>query len=469
MKIKHILLLLLTILISNITFAQTNYSCKEALEKLIKLIEKDYPGFNEKTKDKIAYEYFKKSLIEKSKSTTDKDCLLLLKEYTSFFRDSHIFFIDASNSLKALKVDKKEVVKNIRVSLNKILVSKDTLEGIWKNEDFKIGMVKEKNNSYKGFIISSNDKYWQPNDVLFTLDNKKNLKYFNNDLTFFDDTYALIDQTTLRFTKLRSYFIKDNSDGFSSDIIRDKINKLEGFYVEKLTKKTTLIKLKSFDYPFVEKIEKLITDNKKLIENTENLIIDLRDNGGGTTTAYSPLLPYIMTGKARSLNIEFLVTDFLISGIENYLKKLPNNEKNKQKIQELNKNVAFYKQNMGKFVLNPDEKRVEEYSFDAIERSPKQVIFLTNKKVGSSAEALLLLAKQSKKVKVMGTPTFGVLDYASARITNYDCGGNTLVLPTYRSLRLPDYPIDNIGVQPDIYLDDSVENWVKYAIQYLEN
>ncbi len=34
---------------------------------------------------------------------------------------------------------------------------------------------------------------------------------------------------------------------------------------------------------------------------------------------------------------------------------------------------------------------------------------------------------------------------------------------------LPDYPIDNIGVQPDIYLDKSVENWIQFAVNYLEN
>jgi hypothetical protein len=36
-------------------------------------------------------------------------------------------------------------------------------------------------------------------------------------------------------------------------------------------------------------------------------------------------------------------------------------------------------------------------------------------------------------------------------------------------LRLPEYPIDNIGLQPDIYLDSNVINWIKYAQDYLEN
>jgi hypothetical protein len=35
-------------------------------------------------------------------------------------------------------------------------------------------------------------------------------------------------------------------------------------------------------------------------------------------------------------------------------------------------------------------------------------------------------------------------------------------------MRLPDYPIDNIGIQPDIYLDETVKDWVSYALDYLE-
>ena len=40
-------------------------------------------------------------------------------------------------------------------------------------------------------------------------------------------------------------------------------------------------------------------------------------------------------------------------------------------------------------------------------------------------------------------------------------------LPTYRSLRLPDYPIENIGMQADLYLDNSIKDWAKFAFDYL--
>ena len=52
MKIK-IVLTLVVVFLTNIVYAQSVCECSNALELLIKKIESDYPGFEEKTKDKI--------------------------------------------------------------------------------------------------------------------------------------------------------------------------------------------------------------------------------------------------------------------------------------------------------------------------------------------------------------------------------------------------------------------------------
>ena len=78
-------------------------------------------------------------------------------------------------------------------------------------------------------------------------------------------------------------------------------------------------------------------------------------------------------------------------------------------------------------------------------------------------------ARQSKKAKVLGTPTYGALDYGTASFFNFECKNYKLMMPSWISIRLPDYPIDNIGIQPDIYLDKSVKDWIQFAVDYLEN
>lgn len=449
--------------------ARAQDSCEKELQKLIVTVESNYPGFSEKTKNKVAYDYFKDNLKKRSSTCKADGCLALLKEYLSFFRDGHLFIVDNSSYLQRVRMDKKETFKPGNYWFRKITHSKDSLEGIWKNEDFRVGIFKTERNTYKALIISARDPRWKPNDVLFSLNPNYQGNYHSSDTSYFKDTYSLKNPNTLFFQKTRHYFLKDNENALDSIDVTNQLNRLLGLYIEKLNPKTTLIKLEKFDYPFVGKIEKLMKDNRQLLESSENLIIDLRDNGGGTTDAFAPLMPYIMTGKTRSMNVEHLITDFLISGIENYSKGLPDDDVHKSQKSELKEKLNYYKENLGKFVLNPTQGRVEVNSYDQALKNPNKIVFLVNNKVGSSAEALLLLAKQSQKVKVIGTPTQGVLDYANAYISKYSYNGFPLIIPTYRSLRLPDYPIDNIGIQPDIYLDNTVQNWIEFAIEYLQN
>lgn len=466
---KTLLFLFTIIILSPFSWAHAQSDCGRELQKLIVVVESNYPGFSEKTKNKIAYNYFKDQLINKSSMANANDCLAILKEYLTFFRDGHLFIVDNFSYLQRGKMDKKEILKPSYNWYKKIINSKDSLEGIWKNEDFKVGVIKTQSNSYKALIISARDSYWKPNDILFSLDPNHQGNYHNNDTSYFKDSYTLKNPKTLFFNKTRHYFLKDNANTLDSIEIKNRLDKLLGLYIEKLTPKTTLLKLEKFDYSFVEKIAKLIKGNSQLLEKSENLIIDLRGNGGGTTDAFAPLMPYIMTGKTRSMNVEHLITGFLISGIENYSNGLPNDEEHKSQKSELKEKIIYYKENLGKFVLNSGQGKVDINNYEPIAKSPKKIVFLVDNKVGSSAEALLLLAKQSQKVKVIGTPTQGVLDYANAYISNYSYNGLPLIIPTYRSLRLPDYPIDNIGIQPDIYLDTSVSDWIRFAIEYLEN
>ncbi|RXJ43733.1 hypothetical protein ESZ48_19080 [Gelidibacter gilvus] len=287
----------------------------------------------------------------------------------------------------------------------------------------------------------------------------------------FKDTFKVYEDYLLYINNLKSTFIKQDPNR-KLDLVEvtKRINELDGFYFEKLTEKSSLIRISSFNYPYVERIEKLIKDNRTAIENSENLIIDIRNNGGGTDGAYTELLPFIATNPIKNVGIELLSTQGLIDGITTYKNGLvaKDPEKNRDEIIEMERRLTIYKNNLGKFV-NLENKNVSIDTVQIAYKSPKQIIVLANDKVASAGENFLLKAKQSKKVKLMGIPTSGVLDYANSYFFKFGCDNYRLLLPTYRSLRLPNYPIDNIGIQPDIYLDKTVTDWVKYAVEYLEN
>ena len=397
-----------------------------------------------------------------------------MKKYTTFFKDRHIWILDSEQHNNIAKEQRNEPEKlNVNIAEFKRTLAKsmDKLEGIWKDENYSVGIKKTGEAQYTGFIIESDNPSWKEKEIKFQLNGEKDVTYYLSDHSLYTDTYTLYGDYLLHIHNLKSNFINQkNIEKLNTTEIENKINEVDGFYFKKLTAKSSLLRISSFNYPYVERIENLITDNNIAIEDSENLIIDIRNNGGGTDNAYKALLPLISTNPIRNIGNELLITKTLIDGVTNYKNGLVEKdpEKNKEEISELENRISIYKDNFGTYV-NLNDEIVTIDTIPLPKNSPKQVLILTNERVGSSAENFVLKAKQSKKVKILGTPTSGVLDYANAYFFEFGCDNYKLLLPTYRSLRLPDYPIDNIGIQPDVYIDESIKDWQQFALDYLEN
>ncbi len=464
MKTSIITFLILVISLSS--FSQDNCNCEQALGQLIKKMETEYPGFKVKTADTLIYRDFKERLILKSQSSKDANCYDLLKHYLSYFRDPHVYLIQTNieQEEQAVQADKKSETK-VDITLDDfhkhISKSNDELEGVWGSTYYKVGIIKI-DNEYQGFIIEASNDNWKANEIKFRLMDDGSANYYMGNHSLEEDNYELFDGSILSFKNINAAFIKElPKPKLTENEIALKLDKIKGFYFKKLTDKTSLLCISSFEDPYVEKIEKMVSDNQQAIENCENLIIDVRNNLGGTYDAYDEILPYIITNNTRGVGQEFLVTQTLIDGVEDWF----DDEAGKK---EARRWISMFEGNIGKFI-NTDTSDVYISEIIIAKNSPKQIAVLANKRTASSGEAFVLEAKQSKKVKILGVPTYGAIDYGSASLFNFGCENYELVMPTWRAMRLPDYPIDNIGIQPDIYLDKSVEDWVQFTVEYLEN
>ncbi|MDR6969524.1 hypothetical protein J2X31_003557 [Flavobacterium arsenatis] len=337
---------------SSFIFAQNNCNCDTALQNLVLKIESEYPGFQEKT-NRVAdlYKNQKSTLLLKVDSVKTQNCISILNEYISFFKDEHIYLQEKKKS-------------DIEVS-------------------------------------NQNEQKPQKTEI----------------------EARLLTQTI--------------------------------FY----------IKISSFKYENIVPLKNLVEQHKKQIEKAKAIIIDVRDNFGGTDDVYQPLLPYILTNPLRIMNVEFLSTQTLINGLRDYAVQNINKGAidSLKQVKEIEDGLKEYKDNLGKCVLYNNKKVIID-TIKLKSKSPTQVIILANSNVASAGENFLFSARQSKKVKIMGTPTMGVLDYGSIREFKFGCDNYELTLPTYRSVRLPNYPIDNIGIQPDLYLDDTIGDWLEFAI-----
>lgn len=471
---------LLILSISLFSFAQNESNCEQNLNLLIEKMESEYPGFQEKTPDKRMYNTFKERLIIKSQNISATDCFELLNDYLSFFRDAHIFLIGAKEfqeMKEAMENQKSQTNENKDPQPEKkseskadsehedfykyLSKTKDEIEGVWESDNYKVG-IRRVDDTYQGFIIEASNKNWKSKEIKFCLMQEGKANYYMGNHALREDKFELIDGSILSFEGIGSVFVKEFPEPkLTENEINLILDKKQGFHFTKLTDKTSLLCISSFDDRYVKKIEKIVSDNKQAIENCENLIIDIRNNGGGTYDAYDEILPYIITNNIRGIGSEFLVTQTLIDGVESWFDDEVGREMGRRW-------KSMFEGNIGKFI-NVETVDVSINQIKIAEHSPKQIAVLVNKGTASSGEAFTLEAKQSKKVKILGVPTYGAIDYGSASPFDFGSEDYILVMPTWRTMRLPDFPIDNIGVQPDIYMDKSIKDWVQFAVDYLEN
>lgn len=159
---KYFTIFLISFLGFSYCMAQDNCNCEQALKQLIQKIETEYPGFNEKTKDKLLYNNYKETLLSETRTNQDYSCIELLKKYTDFFKDGHISIAysqqNQDSSLNSKRYDK--VTINLEEFQKRIQKNTDPMEGIWKSGPYKVGIVKIKN-EYQGFIIEADTNYWK--------------------------------------------------------------------------------------------------------------------------------------------------------------------------------------------------------------------------------------------------------------------------------------------------------------------
>lgn len=222
---------------------------------------------------------------------------------------------------------------------------------------------------------------------------------------------------------------------------------------------TLLFSLPDFHEDNRNKINYLINLHKRKILKTPYLIIDVRNNGGGTDRGWENIIPYIYTNPIKMTGNDLLASDELIREYS----ELYHWDKSFQA--QRNSLIEEQKKKPDKFVLRCKDNVLE---LNSVMPNPKRVVILSNENNGSSGEAFLLSAKQSKKVIIMGQPSKGVLDYSNVISIQCPSFAFQLQCPTTRASWVPEYSVDKEKIKPDIYLEYN-QDWIKEAIKALKS
>jgi C-terminal processing protease CtpA/Prc len=217
----------------------------------------------------------------------------------------------------------------------------------------------------------------------------------------------------------------------------------------------------SFSWEAKSIINSLFASNKDNLSKTSNLILDLRNNGGGSDDVYYTISPYLYTQPIKGIGVDMLASNDNIKGWELMLQEpnLPS------------ENKAVYQKMVDKLKLNLNQNVniVEDYIDSSYTPMlfPKNVVILINEGCASTTEQFLLEAIQSKKVTLMGQNTSGTLDYSNLRESHFCEIPYKIWTPTTRSRRIDiGAGIDGKGIKPNIYLTEK-QDWIEEAINFL--
>lgn len=240
-------------------------------------------------------------------------------------------------------------------------------------------------------------------------------------------------------------------------------------FIERLNSSTLYLRIPSFMPTEKPLIDDLLEKHKNEILSTENLIIDIRNGTGGSDNSYQNILPLIYTNPIRIPSVEYLST--LLNNQRMY--ELATNtgfalefgiQTTEEEKLDLMEKYEKLNNHLGEFVnLNAEKTKI--LKFDTVYEFPKQVALIINENNVSTDEQFILEAKQSKKVKLFGRTTKGVLDMSNLYLTYSEDKQFVLVYALSRSLRIPHMTIEDIGIMPDFFLDEEIPEyeWINYV------
>lgn len=409
----------------------------------------------------------------------------LLKEWTDFFHDGHTGIRaleqtpttppDASQ-LQALaaavpKLDWTEA--SVMQRLTVLGRQRDPIEGLWtiSGDRYRLAILRTDAaaDAFYVVVLSSTADGWSPGMVKATLTRSQNGRY---PMQYRNGLFA--EQS------LQGELLADGSQFDTHAFGRwarewpavrdpqavDRQLPSDQFFLRRLSPSTLWLRLPDFNDGNAAKVAGLLKDNAAMLEAAPNLVIDLRNNEGGSDFVYEPIIRLLYTRPIYGLGVEMRASRDNIALRRAIAEKLKSSPDAADTVAYLEREGALMEQNLGDYVHQGSGMSVTVH--DEVLRSPKRVAILIDN-AASSGEQFLLEARQSRKVTLFGARnSAGILDFANVVDMQSPSGRYMLHWATSRSMRLPYDPVDEGGIAPDIRIPESEADPVTYAQRWLE-
>lgn len=409
-------------------------NCRGILNEVMQVTEENYIGYHLPVSEKASSRYtkIKKQLLRKSQKSTQ--CLAFVNEYMNQFRDHHILVQDYSDTTAE---------NNYPLLQKEFHSSADKLEGYWSDERSMhlIRIVRVKRGSYTGVVVKTDRKNWQPGDVKLKVRKSKQGKFtvyfkMSDKSAFIAPLYLKTDQFNLGYYQTWRRFT-GNPDTLQ---LRGKsIMEMLSPSIAVTDPDMIVIRIPSSAPVFVKMVDSLVHANSYALSATKTLVVDIRNNTGGTTNVFKSLLPYINTGRFVTEPGTSLVSPEIIRQDRIFLSRIK--DTGSASYRRILKSIHEMETADGKLL----EGKPDTLRFEQVMPFPQQVAILSNERCVSAAELFLLMARQSEKVKVFGVNTHGAVDRVGIYDHQLKCANYMITLPAQTLARSIQNPVNPSG------------------------
>lgn len=233
------------------------------------------------------------------------------------------------------------------------------------------------------------------------------------------------------YTEVRVADGKIPALGFSKMGLPPAAQREKSYRFQVLDSATNYLKLTSFDRGLKAELDSFYRGIDAAIQSKPYLIIDVRDNGGGSEECYYDLVKYIYTKPLQTDQAEVWVS--------------PDNI---QRYQEASYSPQLIERmkNAKQGVFIPQTRDSMSYWTMEGTGNPKRVALLFNRQTASSAEGLILYCLQSSKVITIGENSGGFIGYGDVMAAPLPCGKFSLRSTTTKYENKSKYEF--VGIKP---------------------
>ncbi len=472
--------LLLCAFLSFFFYASSQEDCKclEELDFVVSYYERNLPAYhdNVNAETQVEYDELKSELRKQSKADlTETQCFKLLTYYVEFFKDNH-----SGIRMRMESVDESDE-KSVEDFVNgEIFQSRETFDlsqehftqfpfddvkGIYETKDgtYKIVIVEDRTplRDYVGVILESKSKLWIKGQIKLEL---KEIEAQRFNAFVYMRNHSLIYKGNY---KLRNGIL---GDGWFKTSKTDRINHASDveskFDFQILEEDIGYLTIPTFSGGYSAMIDSLYKVADPEIKRLPYLIIDVRNNGGGSDKNAMPLLDYIYTKPITRDVVGVYATEDNAKMWEKWYEEVKEDKENYSRLEAL-----WFKREAKKLRKAKPGTYIPRSKGGQIKRrvakvKPQKVIVLYNRNCASSCETLIFWAKESGNTVLAGESSGGYVGYGEVGTIETPCYGYFLRCTMTRYETQRKYEVD--GIAPEVEFSYT-ESWIKQAIELLRS